>query len=149
VNREAGNLKPEPDGRGIAVAIRAALREAGVEAGDVDLVMPFGSGVPAWDQAEAGAMRAVFGDRLGELPVISSKPLAGNTGAGAGSLDVAIAAKALAEQTVPPALNRVSPLDGIGAGPGEAQNREVNCALVFSAGFGGQNTALLLRRAEG
>jgi 3-oxoacyl-[acyl-carrier-protein] synthase II len=147
VNREAGNLKPEPDGRGIAVAIRAALREAGVDTDQIDLVMPFGSGVPAWDHAEAAAMRAVFGDRLADLPVVSTKPLAGNTGAGAGSLDVALAAKALAEQTVPPVLNRDAPLDGLGNGPTEAQSAQLTHALVFSAGFGGQNTALVLRKA--
>jgi 3-oxoacyl-[acyl-carrier-protein] synthase II len=146
VNREAGNLKPESDGRGISVAIKAALREAGVGADEIDLVLPFGSGVPAWDEAEAAAMRTVFGDRLASLPVISTKPLAGNTGAGAGSLDLAIASKALAEQTVPPVLNRDSPLDGLGTGPTEAQSAELTHALVFSAGFGGQNTALVLRK---
>jgi len=148
VNRAAQNLKPEADGRGIAVAIRAALREAGVSADEVELVMPFGSGVPAWDQAEAAAMRAVFGDRLGDLPVVSTKPLAGNTGAGAGSLDVSVAAKAIATQTVPAVVNRDAPLDGLGGATNASEARPINHALVFSAGFGGQNTALLLRRVS-
>jgi len=147
VNREAGNLEPEPTGRGIAVAIRSALREAGLEPADIDLVMPFGGGVPAWDAAEAAAMRQVFGNRLGELPVISSKPLAGNAGAGAGGLDVALAAKALYQQQVPAVVNRDRPLEGVGAGTAEARPAELRNALVFSAGFGGQNTALALKRA--
>jgi len=146
VNREAANRAPEPDGRGIGVAIKAAMREAGVDAVDIDLVMPFGSGAPAWDQAEAAAMRTIFGERLAELPVVSTKPLAGNTGAGSGGLDMAIAAKAIAEQTVPPRLNRDQPLDGLGQGTAEAHPAELNHALVFSAGYGGQNTALLLKR---
>jgi len=146
VNREAVNRAPEPDGRGIGVAIKAALREAGVEAEDIDLVMPFGSGAGPWDQAEAAAMRAIFGDRLAELPVVSSKPLAGNTGAGSGGLDLVLAAKALAEQTVPPSLNRDQPLAGLGPGASEAYPAELNHALVFAAGYGGQNTALVLKR---
>ena len=146
VNREAGNLEPEPTGRGISVAIKSAMREAGVEASEIDLVLPFGSGVPAWDQAEAAAMQRVFGDRLGELPVISTKPLAGNAGAGAGSLDLAIGAKALAEQTIPPVINRDHPLEGLGAGSPEAQTATLRNVLVFSAGYGGQNTALVLRQ---
>lgn len=146
VHRESGNREPDPHGRGIAAAMKAALREAGVEPAEVDLVVPFGSGLPAWDRAELAALRGVFGERLTDLHLAPLKPLGGNCGAGAGGLETAIAAKALAEQTVPAVINRDAPLDGLRAAAGRAQPTELRHALVYSTGYAGQNTALLLRR---
>lgn len=146
VHRESRNLEPDPKGRGTAGAIRAALREANIEPAEVDLVVPFGSGIAAWDRAELAALRQVFGDHLNRLHLAPLKPLGGNCGAGGGGLETAIAAKALAEQTVPPAINRDVPLDGVPAGASTAQSAELRHALVYSSGYAGQNTALVLRR---
>ncbi len=148
VHRESRNLKPDPHGRGTASAIRAAMREAGIGPADVDMIVPFGSGLPDYDRAELVALRAVFGDRVSQVPLVSIKPFAGNCGAGAGGLDVAIAAKALAEQTVPPILNRDTPLDGVGRTAPEAEPRELRNVLTFSTAFSGQVNALVLRRVE-
>ena len=148
VNRERRNLEPEPDGRGIAAAIRNALRDAGAEAGEVDLVIAHGTGVPAFDRAEAAALRRTFGERLADLPVVSLKPLVGNAGAGAGALDVAVAARALREGVVPPVVNRDRPLEGLGGTAEARRGVKLRCALVLAAGYGGQNTAIVLRRAE-
>lgn len=144
VNREAGNLKPDPHGQGMFNAMRAALKEADVEPGMIDLVVPFGLGHPDWDAAEAAALRALFGDRLATLPVLSIKALVGNCGAGAGGLEVAIAAKALHEQTIPAIINRDQPLEGLSGQSLESRQTTLRHALVFSTGLGGQNTALVL-----
>jgi 3-oxoacyl-[acyl-carrier-protein] synthase II len=145
VNREARNLQPEPAGRSIAVALRNAMREANVQASEIDLIVAQGTAAPAWDQAEAAAMRSIFGDRLGEIPVAATKAMTGNCGAGAGGLEVAIAAKAVAEQTLPAIINRATPLQGL-KGESPCGKAELRHALVFSTGYGGQNTALVLKR---
>lgn len=146
VNRQSRNLEPDAEGRGVALAIRAAMREAAVDPGQVDLVVPFGIGVPAYDRAEAAGLRSVFGDRLTSLPVTSIKSMAGTCGAGSGGLDVAIAAKALKEQTVPAVINCEKPLPGLKAASAPATPARLNLALVYSMGLGGQNAALVLKR---
>ena len=143
VNREARNRQPEPTGQGIAVALRNAIREAELSPGDIDLILGFGIGHPDWDAAEAAALRHVFGETVPY--VVSTKPLLGNCGAGAGGLDIAAAALALHDQQPPAIINRDTPLDGLDT---QTTVGELNHALVYSAGFGGQNTAIVLKRVE-
>jgi len=143
VNREAKNRLPEPDGRGIAVAIKRALREAGVEPGQIDLAIGYGLGQPQTDTAEAAALRSVFGDAV--PAVLGTKALMGNCGAGAGSIDIALGALALHHQQAPPIINRDTPLDGLDT---PTPDGPLNHVLVYSAGFGGQNTAIVLKAIE-
>jgi 3-oxoacyl-[acyl-carrier-protein] synthase II len=146
VHPEARNLEPDPKGHGLSVAIRAALREAGIDAGQIDLVVAFGLGVPRWDAAEAAALRQVFGSRLPQVPVVSMKPMVGNMGAGAGGLDLCIAALAVREQKVPATLNTQQPLDGLQAMAAPARDAGIRYALTYSSSLGGQNAALVLGR---
>ncbi len=148
VNIAARNLRPDPQGRGIAVAIRSAMREANVSPGDIDLVIPFGLGLKDSDAAEAEALKAVFGEALAGVPIVSSKPLVGNCGAGAGGLDVCLAARAIAEQMIPATINCESPLPGLNAAAAPARPAKINTVLTYSAGIGGQNAALVLKRFE-
>jgi 3-oxoacyl-[acyl-carrier-protein] synthase II len=146
---EGKGLVPDPQGRGIAAAIRAALREADLSPEAIDLVIPFGGGVAAVDRAEVAAMREVFGDRLKDLPIWSSKPYVGTCGAGAGGIDVAMAAKMLAEQHIPARVNCDAPIDRLtGAATADATNARLNHVLVFTTSLGGQNVALVLGRAS-
>ncbi len=146
IHPEKKNREPDPEGRGIATAIRTALAEAEIDEDAIDLIVPFGGGIPSWDRAELAAMLSVFGDRLSKLPVVSPKALVGNTGAAAGGIDICIAAMAVFSRTIPPILNRSRPLPGIGREQPEPREAEINYALVLSTGYGGQNTALVLKR---
>ena len=147
VHPEAGGLAPEADGHGIALAIRNALAKAAVDADRIDAVVAFGSAIPAYDRAEAAALRSVFGDRLAELPVWSSKPYIGNCGAGAGGIDVAFAAMMLREQRLPATINCDAPVEGLNAASRAAREAALNHVLVYSSSLGGQNVALVLGRA--
>jgi len=148
VNPARRNIVPESDGRGIAVAIKAALREAAIEPGDIDLIVPIGLGTRESDDAEAAAMRTVFGGTLKDIPIIAPKALAGNCGAGAGGLDVSIAAKAIHEQTIPAMVNCDSPTEGLCAKAATARSGTLRRVLTFSGGMGGQNAALVLQRYD-
>ena len=143
LNPKTRSLQPAESGRGPMLAINAALRDANLTPDNIDAVLPFGCGHPEWDAAEASALKQVFGDRLAALPVVSTKAALGNCSAGAGALDLTIAAKALREQQLPKIINRDSPIDGLGATDPEKLDR----ILVFTTGFGGQNTAAILEKA--
>lgn len=146
VNHPKRNLAPDEQGRGIQLAIEAALRDAEVEPSEVDLIIPFGTAVPDYDQAEASALRKVFGETLANIPIASTKSYVGNCHAGAGGIDVCVAAKAIAEQTIPAIINCDEPLDGLNAGTAPSKSAELNHVLTYTAGFGGQNAAMVLKR---
>ena len=148
VNPKARNLEPDEEGKGIALAIKAALREAQVEPSQIDLIVPFGIAVAAYDRAEAAALRSVFGDGLADIPVASVKSMVGNCGAGAGGLDICVAAKALAQQTVPAIINCREPLPGLAAGSAQSRTVDLKHALIYSTGLGGQNAAMVLKTVD-
>lgn len=143
VERGDGNRLAQTSGRGVALAIQAALRDAGLEPDAIDAVWAMGLGQSDWDAGEAAALRSVFGDRLPALPVRSLCAHIGNTIAGHGGLLAAAAALTLHHQELPPALNRADPLDGFDApDPSRLDN-----ILLISPSNGGQNAALILARA--
>jgi 3-oxoacyl-[acyl-carrier-protein] synthase II len=143
-------LTPEPDGRPLAHAIGAALRSAGAPAHAIDYVASHGSGTRRGDASEAHALRAVFGDG-DDAPLVSSvKAATGHLGAGAGALNLAVAALAVHHQQVPPTLNLDSPdpaCGGLDLVAGEARETPVRQALALARGLEGQNVALAVRAA--
>jgi 3-oxoacyl-[acyl-carrier-protein] synthase II len=142
VNREKRNLEPDAQGLAITGAIKAALREAKLDAGAIDFIVPFGLGCGPWDRAERAAMVSVFGDRLAEVPVLGLKANTGNLGAGSGGYELAIAAQSLHARQLPPIVNRDSPLPTLGC----KTAKKLDHALVFATSLGGQNTAMVLGR---
>jgi 3-oxoacyl-[acyl-carrier-protein] synthase II len=143
----AGLLTPAPDGEGVVHALRAALRDAGAAPGDVGYIAAHGCGTRRGDASEAAAIRAVFGD---EPPMASSvKPATGHLVAGAGALNVAVAALALHHGVVPPTrnLDEVDPAcAGVDWVPAGAREAEVDVALAIARGLEGQDVVLAMRR---
>lgn len=141
-------LTPEPQGRALAHAIGAALRCAGEPAEAIDYVAGHGSGTRRGDASEGQALRTVFGDAEGAPLVSSVKPATGHLGAGAGALNLAVAALAVHHQRVPPTLNLSSPDPACGRIAliaGEAREAPVRQALALARGLEGQNVALAVR----
>ena len=135
--------KPNPDGRQFARALRIALDDAGVAPGDVDVVFADAAGWPESDAIEARAIREVVGD----VPVTAPKTMVGRLYAGGASLDVAAAVLAMRDGVIPPTINVEQPADGIDLDlVTEAREAEVRTALIAARGFGGFNSALVLRR---
>lgn len=141
---------PEPDGRGAEAAMRAALADAGVAAGDVAYVNVHGTGTPLNDAMEAAALHRVFG----RVPCSSTKPLVGHTLGASGAIEAGFCwlmlARAAGAELLPPphrwdgcadpalpALDLVAPGRRL-----ECGSRAV--ALSTSFGFGGNNCALVL-----
>jgi act minimal PKS chain-length factor (CLF/KS beta) len=139
--------RPTPNGGQLARAMRLALERAGIGADDVDAVFADAAGVPEADRAEAQAIAEVFGGR--DVPVTAPKTMTGRLYAGSGALDVAAATLAIRDGVLPPTINLTRPAKGCNLNfvTGEAQQAEVGTVLVNARGFGGFNSALVLRRA--
>jgi 3-oxoacyl-(acyl-carrier-protein) synthase len=139
---------PDREGRGLAKAVRQALRDARVEPGDVDYVNAHGTGTRFNDAMECEAFGAIFG---GSRPPVSSiKSIFGHTLGAAGALDVAMCVVAMERQVLPPtaALEDPEP-EGWDFVPGRGRPASsLDVVLTTNSGFGGNNTALVLRRHD-
>lgn len=144
----AASFDPHPDsGRPptLVNAIRRALDEARLRPEEIDVVFADAAGVPALDRAEAETLAEVFGPRA--VPVAAPKARTGRLLAGGPPVDVATALLALRDQVVPPAVHVTPdpelPLDLVVDRPREVRLRT---ALVLARGYGGFNSALVVRR---
>lgn len=143
--------EPCPQGRGIALAVTKALRDAGVSPADVDLIGTFGSGIRAHDASEAAGLRRALGDRAAQVPALATRGYVGNNGAGAGAIDVAITAMCMKQGTIPAALNvsRVDPQCGLNVVMDKAVDAKIGVAVTVAYALGGgQNAVLVLKRLE-
>jgi 3-oxoacyl-(acyl-carrier-protein) synthase len=147
-NDASDPANPAPDGGQLARAIRVALDDAGIGPDDVDVVFADAAGVPEADANEAGAIKQVLGDRASDVPVTAPKTMVGRLYAGGASLDVATALLAMRDGVIPPTINLDEPAEGceLNFVTGSARQAEVRTALVIARGFGGFNSALVLRR---
>lgn len=141
-----GLVESDPEGRAIAYVVGAAVRNAGLNISDIDVVCCHGTGTLLNDRAEARALRTVFGARLNEVPCFSLKGAIGHTLGASGSVETALCVKMLSEQTVPPHLNaeNVDPECPIGPLPTTALRRPIRHVLKLSYGFGGHVAAMVL-----
>ncbi|MEO0482981.1 MAG: beta-ketoacyl synthase N-terminal-like domain-containing protein [Planctomycetota bacterium] len=137
-----------PADEGLIGAIERALADAGTDADSIDAIVPHGLGAPSADTAEAGALRAVFGDRLGEIPLLTWTPNIGGCVAGNGGVQAALAAKALAEGVLPARVHAGRPAEGLRAGSGASEKRSMRRVLVCASAYGGQSAALIVRAAD-
>jgi 3-oxoacyl-[acyl-carrier-protein] synthase II len=140
---------PAPGGVGAVKAAERALRKAGLGPRDIVHVNAHATSTPEGDKAELQAIRTIFGDHAGDVTVTSNKSMIGHTLGAAGAIEAIITIQTIRESCVPPTINLVNP-DPVGEGldivAGAARSQDVPIALSNSFGFGGQNTALILRR---
>jgi 3-oxoacyl-[acyl-carrier-protein] synthase II len=142
---------PRPDGRQAARAMQLALREAELGAGEIGYINAHGSSTPLNDPTETCAIRQVFGDHTGRIPVSGTKGYYGHALGASGAIEAAICALASQRRWLPPTVNLEAPdpacdLDFL---PGEGRPAEPEFLLSNSFGFGGINACLVFRRADG
>jgi 3-oxoacyl-[acyl-carrier-protein] synthase II len=143
---------PPDDGNGGYRAMRAALRRAGMEPGEVDYINAHGTSTPLGDVIELGAVRKLFGPAAEELCMSSTKSAIGHLLGAAGAVEAIFCTLAIRNGVVPPTLNLDEPADeanGVNLVPHQAQERPVRHALSNSFGFGGTNASLILSRFDG
>lgn len=140
----------QPDVEGAAAAMREALQDAGVTPAQVGYVNAHGTGTVLNDVNEAAALRLIFGNDIGRVPVSSSKPILGHTLGAAGALELIVAVQALRHQMVPPQVNytRTDPKCALNLPTGAAQPADLDAVMSNSFAFGGINATLVVRRAQ-
>lgn len=139
---------PPEDGAGAALAMRNALRDAGINPDQVDYINAHGTSTKAGDLAEASAIRSVFGDHASALAVSSTKSMVGHLLGAAGAVEAIFTILAMRDGVAPPTINLDNPDEGCDLNfvPHTAQQRSIEVALSNSFGFGGTNGSLVFRR---
>lgn len=136
-----------PDAGGQLRAMRAALRDARMNASDVGYVNAHGTATIVGDATETEALRALFGASALHVPVSSTKALHGHLMGAAGALELVVAIAALLHGVVPPTahLDRPDPACDLDYVPHEAREVALDAVLSNSFGFGGMNAVLAVR----
>ena len=141
---------PPEDGRGAVQAMAGALRDAGLNADQIDYINAHGTSTPAGDVAESRAVEQVFDGHARKVAVSSTKSMTGHLLGAAGALEAAIVAQCIHDGVVPPTINLDNPgedcnLDYV---PHQAREMKVEHALSNSFGFGGTNATLAFSRVK-
>ncbi len=141
---------PHPEGKGAELAMRMALKKAGLGPGDIDYVNAHGTSTMA-DTIELAAVKRVLGEGLSGASMSSTKSAIGHLLGGAGAVEAVFCILAMRDQIVPPTLNLDNPdegTEGIDLVPHEAKKREVRAVLNNSFGFGGTNASLIMQKVD-
>jgi nodulation protein E len=137
----------QPCADGAARAMRAALRDAGLGPEQIGYINAHGTGTLANDISESAAIRAVFGSRVKDLPVSSTKSMHGHALGAAAALECLATIVALRDGILPPTanFNEPDPECALDVVPNHARAAQVEYALSNSFAFGGLNAVLALR----
>ncbi len=140
---------PQPEGRGLERAVRAALADAGVAARDIDLVSAHGTATLLNDRIETAALKRALGPRAHEVPINSIKGGLGHTMGAAAALEAFMCLLAAQRGLIPPTLHleELDPECDLDYVPGRARPGRPRIMLSTSMGFGGCNGALVLEAA--
>ncbi len=141
---------PDPEGLGASRAVLAALEQAGASPDDVTHINAHATSTPVGDIAEYQALKAVFGDRVGSIPVSATKAATGHLLGGTGALEAVFSILAVHERTAPPTINLDNqddeiPLDVVTAPRNLGEGPQL--AISNSFGFGGHNAVVAFRSA--
>ena len=137
---------PHPEGLGLELAIRAALREAGIEPADVDFVNAHGTSTPENDRIEGATLARIFG---AGVRAISTKGATGHTLGAAGGIETVFTALALREGWISPSIGFAERDEAIPFAPLTEVTPVVRRhALSTSLAFGGNNAVVVLERRE-
>ncbi|MGH8907107.1 MAG: beta-ketoacyl-[acyl-carrier-protein] synthase family protein [Egibacteraceae bacterium] len=136
----------KPDGRELAEAISAAMRQGRVGPDDIDYINAHGSGTKQNDRHETAAFKRSLGERAYRVPVSSIKSMVGHSLGAIGSIEVAACALAIEHNVVPPTANlhNADPECDLDYVPLTAREQKVDVVLSVGSGFGGFQTAVLL-----
>jgi 3-oxoacyl-[acyl-carrier-protein] synthase II len=141
---------PEPTGRGAAMAMLGAMRQAGVAPDEIDYIVGHGTSTPLNDVTETRAIKRAFGDRAYKIPISSPKSMVGHMLGAAGAASAIAAIGSIRDGWIAPTINYHEPdpdcdLDYV---PNVKRQARVETAMINGFGFGGQNAVAVFRRFE-
>lgn len=140
---------PPTDGSGAALAMKCALRDAGITPDQVGYINAHGTSTPAGDKAETQAVKSIFKENANKVMVSSTKSMIGHLLGAAGAVESIFTVLALRDQAIPPTINLDNPDEGCDLDyvPHTArQVKNLDYALCNSFGFGGTNGSVLFKK---
>jgi len=147
MSADAGHMTA-PNMDGPRRAMQAALRNAGLNADQVDYLNAHGTSTPLGDLNETNAIKAALGDHARKMVVSSTKSMTGHLLGGAGGIESVFTVLALHEQKVPPTINifEQDPECDLDYCANTARDMKLNVAVKNNFGFGGTNGTLVFQR---
>ncbi len=138
---------PAENGEGAVASMQNALRDGGLNPGDIDYINAHGTSTPLGDVAETQAIKRVFGSDT-RVAVSSSKSMVGHLLGAAGAVEAIFTILAIRDQVLPPTINLENPGEGCDLDyvPNVARPARVRAGLSNSFGFGGTNGTLIFRQ---
>jgi 3-oxoacyl-[acyl-carrier-protein] synthase II len=139
-----------PQGDGAVRAMSMAMRESGVDIGQIDYISAHGTGTPTNDRVESLAVRRLFGDRSDAVPMSSIKSMIGHTMGAASAIEAVACALALDTGVVPPTINyeERDPECDLDYVPNQARRLNPGVVLNNAYAFGGNNASLCMARCD-
>ncbi|WP_160062769.1 beta-ketoacyl-ACP synthase II [Psychromonas sp. L1A2] len=140
---------PPESGAGAALSMKNAIRDAGIEATDIQYINAHGTSTPAGDIAETQAVKGIWGDAANSVMMSSTKSMTGHLLGAAGAIEAIFSVLAIKDQVAPPTINLKNPSEGCDLDyvtDGKARPSHIEYALSNSFGFGGTNGTLIFKR---
>ena len=141
---------PVPGGEGGAMAMKLAIKDAGISPDEIDYINAHGTSTKYNDHFETEAIKDALGDAAYKTAVSSTKSMTGHMLGAAGAVEAIICAKAISDGYIPATINYENPdpdcdLDIV---PNKGRNGEIRYAMSNSLGFGGHNATVILKKYE-
>ena len=139
---------PVQDGSGAGKCMKLAMKDAGINADDIDYVNAHGTSTPAGDVAETNAVKNALGEHAYKIAVSSTKSMTGHLLGAAGGIEAVFSVMAIKDQVAPPTINLETPGEGCDLDyvPNTARDMKIDYALSNSFGFGGTNGTLIFKK---
>ena len=139
---------PHPEGSGAVLSMKNAIKDAGIEASEIDYINAHGTATIKNDKIETAAIKKVLAGHAYEIPISSTKSMIGHQVAAAGALELIATTLAMDNNFIPPTINYETPdpecdLDYV---PNRAREKSFHSALSNSFGFGGQNSTIIIKK---
>ncbi len=140
---------PPESGAGAALSMKNAIKDAQINAADIQYINAHGTSTPAGDIAETQAVKGIWGDAADKVMMSSTKSMTGHLLGAAGAIEAIFSVLALRDQLAPPTINLENPSEGCDLDyvtDGKARPADIEYALSNSFGFGGTNGTLIFKR---
>ncbi|MGM1046417.1 MAG: beta-ketoacyl-ACP synthase II [Bacillota bacterium] len=136
------------DGHGAARAMKSALAEAKISPDEIDVISAHATSTVIGDRSETAAIKHVFGPDAYHIPVTANKSMTGHMLGASGGIEAIALVKSLQEGIIPPTINLDTPdpacdLDYV---PNQARKADLNIGISNSFGFGGHNSAIIIKK---
>jgi 3-oxoacyl-[acyl-carrier-protein] synthase II len=141
---------PAPNGEGAYRSMMEAMRDAGVKPEDVDYINAHGTSTPFNDVNETHAIKSAFGEHAYKLVINSTKSMTGHLLGAAGGVEAVATILSIVTNKIPPTINLTNPDPecDLNYSANKLTEKEINCAISNTFGFGGHNASLLFKKFE-